>query len=73
MSGAYVYLRSEQYLYTVGFYTPDGSWVPETDHSTLGAAAARVHYLNGGNGTEWDMPKQVVRVETGPTCIGDPK
>lgn len=34
-------------LYTVGHYAPEG-WVPESDHVTSEAAAARVHYLNGG-------------------------
>lgn len=35
-------------LYTVGFYRPDGSWEPESDHETKESAAARCHYLNGG-------------------------
>lgn len=45
---SYVYIRSEPWLYTVGFYAPDGTWHPESDHETAEAAAARVHYLNGG-------------------------
>ena len=48
----YVYIQSEhtQYgsLWTVGFYKPDGTFVPESDHITQELAAARVHYLNGG-------------------------
>ena len=60
----YVYVQSEhggeawqdglgrwqitQPLYTVGHYDPDGKWITESDHSTTEAAAARVHYLNGG-------------------------
>lgn len=44
----YVYIRSEPWLYTVGFYDPAGKWHPESDHETAEAAAARVHYLNGG-------------------------
>lgn len=44
----YVYIRSEPWLYTVGFYGPDGKWNPDSDHETAEAAAARVHYLNGG-------------------------
>lgn len=48
MSTVWVYIRSESELYTVGFYDPDGKWHPESDHGTAEAAAARVHYLNGG-------------------------
>jgi hypothetical protein len=44
----YVYIRSEKYLYTVGFYDPKGKWIPESDHDTEESAAKRVHYLNGG-------------------------
>lgn len=44
----YVYIRSEPGLYTVGHYAPDGSWVAESDHEGLEAAAERVHWLNGG-------------------------
>ncbi len=43
----YVYIRTETNLWTVGFYRPDGTWVPESDHETKEAAAERVHYLNG--------------------------
>jgi len=43
----YVYIRSEKYLWTVGFYAPDGKWYPESDHGTTGSAAKRVNYLNG--------------------------
>ena len=45
----YVYIKSESSLWTVGFYTPDGDWVPESDYATKEQAAARVHYLNGGD------------------------
>lgn len=45
----YVYVRSEPRLWTVGFYKPDGSFEPESDHSDSEAAARRVHWLNGGN------------------------
>jgi len=43
----YVYLQSEPGLWTVGFYTPDGKWEPESDHESVAAAADRVHWLNG--------------------------
>lgn len=38
--------------WTVGSYTPDGKWHPESDHRSADAAAARVHYLNGGNNAD---------------------
>jgi hypothetical protein len=46
----YVYIRAtgEHNLFVVGFYSPTGEFVPESDHSNKGSAAARVHYLNGG-------------------------
>lgn len=44
----YVYIKSEPSLYTVGFYAPDGTWHPDSDHATSEEAAKRVHYLNGG-------------------------
>lgn len=54
----YVYIQSEKGgfygdeilppLYTVGHYDPSGKWISESDHTTPEAAAARVHYLNGG-------------------------
>ncbi len=58
---SYVYIQSERAgqkisegnyfehsLWTVGFYTPDGKWEPESDFSTSQEAAERCHYLNGG-------------------------
>lgn len=44
----YVYIKSEQNLYTVGFYKPDGSWESESDWPTKEHAARRVSFLNGG-------------------------
>ncbi len=46
----YVYKRtgfSPYCLYTVGFYDPNGNWIPESDHDTPDEAAKRVRYLNG--------------------------
>lgn len=45
----YVYVRSEANLYTVGFFTPDGEWIAESDYENRADAAERVHWLNGGN------------------------
>lgn len=44
----YVYIESEPGLWTVGFYKPDGEWVPEGDYSIRENAAERVMKLNGG-------------------------
>jgi hypothetical protein len=38
--------------FTVGHYTPEGVWESESDHNTSEAAAARVHWLNGGKITD---------------------
>lgn len=43
----YVYIKSEKYLWTVGFYDPAGKWNSESDHETATEAADRVAYLNG--------------------------
>lgn len=60
----YVYIDSEKlgngnWLRTVGFYKPDGTWVSESDHETEEAAAARVAYLNGGQDDEFDFNEEV--------------
>jgi hypothetical protein len=44
----YVYKKTELNLWTVGFYTPDGKWIPESDYGNKEEAAERVNYLNGG-------------------------
>jgi hypothetical protein len=46
---SWVYIKSEPQLYTVGFYTPEGDWRPESDWEFANDAAQRVHYLNGGS------------------------
>lgn len=43
----YVYRQTEPHLYTVGFYSPDGEWHTDSDHSDREAAARRVAWLNG--------------------------
>jgi hypothetical protein len=59
----YVYVRSERGLHTVGFYTPDGEWVSESDHPDPEDAARRVAYLNGGReGPPVAMSEQVREV-----------
>jgi hypothetical protein len=45
---AWVYIKSEPYLWTVGHYSPSGEWRAESDHDNPQEAAARVHHLNGG-------------------------
>jgi len=49
MTTTWVYIQSEPSLWTVGFYSPDGRWQPDSDHSSREEAAERVHYLNGGH------------------------
>jgi hypothetical protein len=43
----YVYVKSEDELWTGGFYDPDGKWQPESDHGNRDSAASRVAWLNG--------------------------
>ena len=52
MSYVYLDFRSKAGCFTVGFYDPNGEFHPESDHDTQDAAAARVHYLNGGSRPE---------------------
>jgi hypothetical protein len=55
----YVYKRTEfspYCLYTVGYYEPNGEWVPESDHDTSEQAAERTAWLNGSRPT---MPESV--------------
>jgi hypothetical protein len=51
---SYVYIRSEggtaggvRTIWTVGFYRPDGTWEPDSDHHDREEAAKRVAWLNG--------------------------
>lgn len=44
----YVYFKSEESLWTVGF-NENGKWTSESDHDSKQEAAERVRYLNGGN------------------------
>ena len=54
MSWVYVKTRETleggyaKYLYTVGFYKPDGSWNPESNWDSADEARQQVNYLNGG-------------------------
>ncbi|KKK59793.1 hypothetical protein LCGC14_3030810 [marine sediment metagenome] len=41
-----VYLSNS--LWTVGFYKPNGTWVPESDYGSPEEAAGRVILLNRG-------------------------
>jgi len=57
----YVYIKSEPTLWTVGFYKPDGTWEPESDHDSKESAAARVHWLNGGSNAEDEVTSQDIK------------
>ena len=53
----YVYKRTERQLWTVGYYAPDGTFEPESDHSSSEDAAARAAWLNGsGRDGAWLRP-----------------
>jgi hypothetical protein len=43
----YVVQQSDDGVWTVGYYTPAYTWVPESDHSTSDEAVERMRYLNG--------------------------
>ena len=45
----YVYKQSGPKLFTVGFYDPQGKWIPESDHVFVDKAASRVAWLNGSS------------------------
>lgn len=47
----FVYKKTEKWLWTVGFYSPDGKWNPESDHDSKDEAAERVAWLNGSRPT----------------------
>ena len=44
--------RFEHNLYTVGHYSPDGTWHPDSDWCDRAQAAERAARLNGGNSEE---------------------
>lgn len=64
----YVYIttpnagKNNNDLHTVGHYTPDGKWTPESDHDTDERAAARVHWLNGGQNIS-QLEKRLAHLE----------
>lgn len=58
----FTYIRSEKYLWTVGFYEPDGRWNPESDHGTPEDAAERVAYLNGSDTDNADRVKRLEEI-----------
>lgn len=80
----YIYIKSEAAMWTVGFYDPAGKWQPESDHSSAEAAAARVHYLNGGASRQasdveryrqlrdWLLAKGILRFIEVPRSDSDP-
>lgn len=44
----WVYIESEPGVFTVGFWRASDVWMPESDHTSLDEAVARMRYLNGG-------------------------
>jgi hypothetical protein len=43
----YVYVKSEDNLWTVGFYDPNGKWHAESDWDNAEDASRRAAWLNG--------------------------
>lgn len=52
----YVYLQTEPNRYTVGFYTPDNKWEPDSDYPTREEANDQVAILNGEAITKKRLP-----------------
>ena len=65
----WLYILSEPHLWTVGFHSPDGTWVAESDHDSPGKAAERVNFLNGGKGDPGYTVAQVVEVLQKTYCL----
>lgn len=53
----YIYVESKPGLYTIGFYTPNGEWIPESDCIDKVDAVNRVALLNGND----DSNKQKIK------------
>lgn len=49
----WLYRRTAEFTWSVGYFDPDGDWHQDSTHSTPGCAARRVHWLNGDNS---DLP-----------------
>lgn len=62
------FIESAPLTWTVGLYTPDGKWVPESDHDNAEAAADRARHLNDESvlGTSRDETQADQKVTTGP-------
>lgn len=45
----YVYKQTEPGVWTVGYYTPQGEWISESDYPTPKEAANRTAWLNGSD------------------------
>lgn len=58
----WVYIQSEERLFTVGFYDPQGQWHPEFD-GTKEECTARVAYLNGGSPVAKDPPSDYFQLD----------
>lgn len=41
--------EGQSYLYTTGYFTPSGQWVPDEDFNDKEQAVKRVNYMNGGS------------------------
>lgn len=49
VKAVWVYRKTQAGRYEVGYFGPEGQWMPEDGvYSSQERAAERVHYLNGG-------------------------
>ncbi|MEX2964238.1 hypothetical protein [Microbulbifer sp. TYP-18] len=72
----YVHMQSEPGLWTVGFYTPDGQWKPESDHSNQEDAANRAAFLNGGSPEKQEQPETkhyYLQLDNNPLFVSGPE
>lgn len=51
---SWIYKKTYDGVWTVGFYEPDGNFIEVSDHYCDEAAADRCHYLNGGEERDKD-------------------
>ena len=77
MSWVYIFSGPPDRLYTVGHYSPDGKWHPDSDWSDQAAARLQCRWLNGGNDLREDdddnsMPAIAELNAAGLAALNDP-
>lgn len=59
---AWIYIKSEPGLWTVGHHSPNGTWHTDSDHASPEAAAKRAAMLNGGPCRDRDIDELAARL-----------